>query len=385
MPTSNLLPSFNRRQWFKTSGAALAGLALSSRFLDSDLCAQTVSPERLAAVAPSKARLSLNENPLGPSPAAAAAIAACMAGGKASRYPYLEVGELTKLLAEKEGVTPEHILLSVGSGEILEKIGVQVGRAKQEVVYGEPGYLQLVAMAKAMGGVAVPVPLNAKLEHDLGAMAAKVGANTGVVYLANPNNPTGTVVDSGALREFVRSVGPKTLVIVDEAYLDIADNYAARTVVDLVAQGHNLIVLRTFSKIFGLAGVRVGYGVAAPKLIAQLRSTGGGSISSLGVAAAIASVQEKTYVAATRAKIVHERDQLLAALKELGLGYAEPQGNFVFFKTGRPYQGVADQFRAASVSVARAFPPLTEWVRLSIGLPEENALARATLRKIFAA
>ena len=377
------LHSLSRREWFVRGGTALAGLALTARFLDSDLCAQTVSPERLAAAGPSKARLSLNENPLGPSPAALAAIMAALAAGKAPRYPYLEVGELSQLIAEREGVSPDSIILSVGSGEILEKLGVHFGLAKKEIVRGDPGYLQLSAAAKTVGGTDVPVPLNARLEHDLSAMASKVGPNTGCVYLANPNNPTGTVVPSGELREFARSVGAKALVVIDEAYLDIADNFASRTCVDLVRDGHNVIVLRTFSKIFGLAGLRVGYGIAAPKLIALLRSYGGGSLGSLAVPAALASLRETGYIAATRAKIVGERDLLVADLKKLGLTYAEPQGNFVFLKTGRPYAEVAAGFRAQEVAIARAFPPLTEWVRISIGLPAENALCRDALRKIF--
>lgn len=379
----NPLPTLSRRDWLVRGGTALAGLALTARFLDSDLCAQTVSPERLAAAGPSKARLSLNENPLGPAPSALAAISAALAAGKAPRYPYLEVGELSQLIAQREGVSPDNIILSVGSGEILEKIGVHFGLAKKEIVRGEPGYLQLSAAAKAVGGTDVPVPVNSRLEHDLGAMAAKVGPNTGCVYLANPNNPTGTVVPSAELREFARSVGPKALVVIDEAYLDIADNFAGRTCVDLVRDGHNVIVLRTFSKIFGLAGLRVGYGIAAPQLVALLRTTGGGSLGSLAVPAALASLRETGYVAATRAKIVAERDLLVADLKKLGLAYAEPQGNFVFFKTGRPYAEVAAGFRAQEVAIARVFPPLTEWVRLSIGRPEENALGRAALRQVF--
>ena len=190
IPVKSPLP-LTRRDWLHRGGTALAGLALGSRFLDSDLCAQSGSPERLAAAGPSKARLSLNENPFGPSPAALDAMRAALRSGKASRYPYLEVGELAQLIAAKEGVPVDHILLAVGSGEILETIGVHCGLAKQAVIRGDPGYLQLSAAAKAVGGTEVTVPLNARLEHDLAAMAARVGPDTGCVYLANPNNPTG--------------------------------------------------------------------------------------------------------------------------------------------------------------------------------------------------
>ncbi|MDB6168452.1 MAG: hypothetical protein JWM88_1316 [Verrucomicrobia bacterium] len=382
MSTRTLHP-FSRRQWLVSSGAALAGLALSSRFLNDELRAQ-VSPERLAATKPVKARLSLNENPFGPSPKALDAMLRNLTGGKACRYPYGELNDLLNMIAAKEGVTPAHIVLGVGSGEILETVGMQFGLLKGEVVHATPGYTQLVRSAETAGGKAVGVPLNARLEHDLDAIASKVGAQTSVVYIANPNNPTGTTVEASALKEFVKSVSARTFVFVDEAYLDIADDYAGRTVVGLVNDSRNLLVARTFSKIFGLAGLRMGYGVTNPKFAAQLRNYGLGTITGPGIAAAMASLQDAGYIESTRAKIVAERAKLLGLLRELGKTYAEPQANFVFFQTGRPHKEVFDLMMAESVAIARPFPPMLDWARISIGLPEENDLARAALRKVLA-
>jgi len=379
MPTPTPL---SRRQWLLSSGVSLAGLALSSRFMNLEMAAQ-VTPERLAAVAPVKARLSLNENPFGPSPAALDAMLRNLTAGRAARYPYGEVNDLIDLIAKKEGVTPDHIVLGVGSGEILETVGVLHGLLKGDAIYASPGYLQLPRAVEGLGGRAVPVPVNDKLEHDLQAMAAKVSSQTSVVYVANPNNPTGTVVDPAALVEFVKEVSTKAFVLLDEAYLDIADNYAGRTLVGLVHEDRNLVVTRTFSKIYGLAGMRIGYGVTSPKFAAQLRRYGLGSLTNPSIAAAIASLKDDTYVAATRAKIVAEKEMLLALLRELGRPYAESQTNFVFFKTGRPHAEVAAAMLAESVSIARAFPPMLDWARISIGLPEENALARAALRKVL--
>src|SRR5882724_3271287 len=138
----NLSEPISRRQWLISRGVSLAGLALSSRFLNFEAQAQ-MTPERLAAVAPVKARLSLNENPFGPSPAALEAMMHNLSTGKACRYPYGEVNELIDLIAKKEGVAPENIVLSVGSGEILETVGGMFGRMKGEVIYASPGYLQL--------------------------------------------------------------------------------------------------------------------------------------------------------------------------------------------------------------------------------------------------
>lgn len=382
LPPMNFPEPISRRQWLITSGASLAGLALSSRLLNFEAQAQ-MTPERLAAVAPVKARLSLNENPFGPSPAALEAMLANLSAGKACRYPYGEVNELIDLIAKKEGVAPENIVLSVGSGEILETVGGMFGRMKGEAIYASPGYLQLPSAVTANGGRTIPVPVNARQEHDLDAMAAQVVGASSVVYVANPNNPTGTVVDTAALAEFVKEVSKKAFVLLDEAYLDIADDYAGRTLVGLVNEERNLLVARTFSKIHGLAGMRIGYGVTSRKFAAQLRSLGLGTLTSPSIAGAVASLKDTAFVATSRAKIVAEKEKLLALLRELGRPYAGSQTNFVFFQTGRPHAEVHAAMFKESVSIARAFPPMTDWARISIGLPEENTLARAALRKVL--
>jgi histidinol-phosphate aminotransferase len=372
----------SRRQWLLSSGATLAGLALSSRLLNFEAQAQ-LTPERLVAATPVRARLSLNENPFGPSPAAAEAMLQSLAAGKACRYPFGEVGELIDLIARKEGVTPDHIVLGAGSGELLEKVGLHYGLAKGEAIYAAPGYLQLPRLLEAVGGRAVPVPVNAKLEHDLPAMAAKVSGPNSVVYVANPNNPTGTVVDSAQLAAFVKEVSKTACVFLDEAYLDIADDYAGRTLVGLVQEGRNLVVARTFSKIYGLAGLRIGYAVTSPSFAAVLRRYGGASLSFPGVAAAIASLKDAGYAAAARAQIVAERAKLETLLRELGRPCAASQTNFVFFQTGRPHADFHAAMMKESVAVARAFPPFNDWARITIGLPEENELARAALKKVL--
>lgn len=378
----NMPEPLSRRQWLIRSGATLAGVALSSRLLNFEAQAQ-LTPERLAATAPVKARLSLNENPFGPSPAAMRAIKDCLADGKACRYPYGEVGELLDLIAKKEGVTPEHIVLGIGSSEILETVGGHFGLMKGEAIYAAPGYLQLPGIVKGLGGTIVPVPVNARQEHDLEAMAAKTNNPNTVVYIANPNNPTGTVVNTEALREFITAVTPRAFVLLDEAYLDIADNYAGRTLVGMVRDTPNLLVARTFSKIYGLAGMRIGYGVTSPAFAATLRTYGLGTLAYPSVQAAIASLKDPDYVAKTRARIVAEREKLLALLREMKLPYAESQTNFVFFKTGRPHTEVQAAMRAQGVGIARAFPPMLDWARITIGLPEENELAREALRKVL--
>jgi histidinol-phosphate aminotransferase len=220
--------------------------------------------------------------------------------------------------------------------------------------------------------------------HDLDAMAAKVGPNTKAVYICNPNNPTSTIVPPAKLKAFCIEMSKKVPVFIDEAYLECSDNFAENTMAPLVAAGHNIVVARTFSKMYGLAGQRVGYGLMPAAIAKEVAALSETRLNKLGVLAATASIEEMTYVPETRAKIKAERDKLCATLKELKRKFPDPQGNFVFFHTGMPIKTFQEKMAAENVMVARAFPPALDWCRMSIGSPEEMALAHAALRKIFA-
>jgi len=371
----------DRRQWFKSSGAALAALALAPRL---SLRAAPSAPSSDAPGSPAgPVQLSLNENPFGPSPLALAAMQRELP--RVHRYPFSLTPNLVKLIAEREGVPESHIVLGVGSGEILETYGVYLGRQRGEVITVSPGYMQMTKAMERMGSRIVAVPLNERLDHDLDAMAARITASTKAIYLCNPNNPTGTIVDAAKLRAFCIEVSKTVPVFIDEAYLQCADDFAANTMVGLVRDGHNVTVARTFSKLYGLAGQRIGYGIMRPEMAEALRPFMTGSVNLLGVVGARASLDDAAYVDATRAKIKAGRDALIAVLKEMGRRYAEPQGNFVFFHTGRPIEEFQQQMRAEKVIVARPFAPLLEWCRISIGTPEEMAVCHAALRKVLAA
>jgi histidinol-phosphate aminotransferase len=380
MPTTYQL---NRRQWLRATGTVFAGLALSSRASLRAASVPPAAPEPKMLATEGQVQLSLNENPFGPSPRALEAMQRELP--RAHRYPYAKGPELARLVAAKEGVAPENIVMGVGSGEVLETYGVYLGRERGEVISAAPGYLQLVGAMERMGSRVVPVPLNDRLEHDLDAMAAKIGPDTKAIYLCNPNNPTGTIVAPEKLRAFIAEVARKVPVFIDEAYLECSDNFSANTMVGLVREGHNVTVARTFSKIYGLAGQRIGYGVMPVEMAKGIRTFSTGSLNLLGVVAAEASLADAGYVEATRRKIKAGRDALIALLKEHGRRYAEPQGNFVFFHTGMPIAEFQQRMRRENVVVARAFPPLLDWCRITIGTPEEMAVAHAALRKALAA
>ena len=371
---------FNRRQWLRATGAAFAGLALAPRV------SLRAEPAPAAAPLPETTgpvQLCWNENPFGPSLRALAAMQRELP--RVHRYPFNLTPELVKRVAAKEGVPEDHIVLGVGSGEILETFGVYLGREHGDVITVSPGYMQMTQAMERMGSRVVAVPLNDRLEHDLDAMAAKVTANTKAIYICNPNNPSGTIVPPDRLRDFAIEVSKKVPVFIDDAYLQCSDDFAANTMAGLVRNGHNVTVARTFSKIYGLAGQRMGYGIMRPEMAQALRVFITGSVNLLGVVGAMASLEDPTYVEETRLKIKAGRDALIGVLKELGRKYAEPQGNFVFFHTGIPIEEFSKKMRAENVIVARAFAPLLDWCRISIGTPTEMAVCHAALRKILAA
>ena len=376
----------SRRAWLGGGGAWLAGAAARSgrAFALGDQPAIGTGAGVAAASRAVRARLSLNENPFGPSLAAVAAVMRHTTD--LSRYVEGEAEAFAGLVAGREQLPIDQIVL----GEILESLGIMLGLAGGpggEIVYSAPGYTALVDAAGRVGGVGVGVPLNQRLENDLPALAARVGAKTRAVFLVNPHNPSGTVSDADTFKSFVRELSRRTLVIVDEAYLEFGDDLARRTAVALTRAGANVVVFRTFSKFYGLGALPLGY-AAVPRALAQrLKTQGVGdprSLNALSLAAATASLNDAPFAAATRAHVAVERTRWTAALDELKLRHTDPRGNFIFFETGRPNVEVARAFLNEGVKIGRAFPPLDRWARISIGLPEENALGRAALKKIFA-
>lgn len=370
----------NRRQWLKTAGATVAAATLAPH---SRLLAQVpATAPRRPLVAPGLIRLNYNENPFGPAASAKAAMRA--ATEQASRYADAEERELLDLIAARENCSPGQIVLGAGSGEILDVAGFHFGFEKGEIVAANPSYMALLNAADRVGGRAIRVPLNARLEHDLPAMAAAVSERTSLIYLVNPNNPTGTVCDADELRSFVRTQSERTTVFVDEAYLELTDNFAGRTCAPLAVEGRNVVVARTFSKIFGMAGMRLGYAIMPEKLATTLRARMTGSLSIVTIVAAIASLKDHAYVEATRAQIGAGREAFIAEVKALGRNYAVPHGNFVFFQTGLPVQEFLTKMRAEGIEVGRPFPPLLDWARVTIGLPEEMAACQRAMRQVLA-
>ena len=337
------------------------------------------------ALPPPSIRLALNETPLGPSPAAIDAIKADLAG--LARYTGRELDDLTAAIAARENIAPEQIVL----GENLNVLGLYLsarGGRGGTFVYSEPGYTALVDAVTPAGGRVVGVPLNAALENDLPAIAAAVDGTTRAVYLVNPHNPSGTVSDTAAFIAAVRDLSARTLVIVDEAYLEFMPNFAARSVAPLVREGGNVAVFRTFSKIFGLASLAIGYTLAPKPLAAALKQMGIGAffgLSRLSLVAATASLGDHDYVASVRTKVAAEREAWHALLRARGRRFSASQANFVFFDCGRPHAEAAAALAARGIIIGRAQPQFDNWLRISIGLPDENRIARQAVAELLPA
>lgn len=372
-------PLLNRRQWLRAAGATVAASALVS---PARLLAQKpATAPRRAIVAPGLIRLHFNENPFGPAESARAAIREAATRG--SRYADAEERDLVDLIARREGCRPEQVILGCGSGEVLDAAGFHFGADGGEIVAADPTYLALLNAAARVGGRAVRVPVNARLEHDLPALAAAVTPATRLIYLVNPNNPTGTVCPAEELRAFVRAQAERTTVLIDEAYLELADDFAGRTCAPLVAEGRNVVVARTFSKLHGMAGLRLGYALAPVALAPLLRARMTGSIGVTTLAAGLASLRDEAFAADARAKIVAGRDALVAEVRALGREWAEPQGNFVFLRTGMPAVDFIARMRTEGIEVGRPFPPFLDWARVTIGLPEEMDRCHRALRRVL--
>lgn len=370
----------SRRRWLGAGAAALAGAVLAPR-----LAAAASRPARVAAAAPAGApiRLDLNESPFGPSPKVADAVRQALA--EAPRYVSEDEGlALQRQIAAIEGVQPGQVIV----GEVLEALGQHLALADGPggFVYSVPGYGALVDAAAPFGGRAVEVPLDARLENDLPALSAAIAADTRALFVVNPHNPSGTLSEGGAFDAFVRDASRRTLVIVDEAYLDYRDDAGSLSAVRLLREGRNVVVFRTLGKIHALAGLQIGYALAPQALADALRARGVGSahgLNRLSLAAASATLADPAHVASVRRRVAAERGVWLKALDGWGLHYAQPTGNFVFFDTGRPQAEVAAALAARGIRVARAFPPYTSWLRISIGLPDENRRARQALAEIL--
>jgi len=251
-------------------------------------------------------------------------------------------------------------------------------RGGGEIVTAQPTYTELTRYAEACGAHITFVPVDKSLRHDLAAMHSAVSPRTRAVYLCNPNNPTGTTVAAADIRAFVAALPAHVTTIVDEAYLDFVVAPEVSSVADLTAGTQRVVVLRTFSKIHGMAGIRCGYGIARADVAKELAAARMTTPNIFAVRAARASLGDKAFLADTRKRILASRVRITTELARLNRPYGDPQGNFVFFDTGMPLKRFTELMRARNILVGRRFAPFDNWCRITIGTePEVDAFLTA--------
>jgi histidinol-phosphate aminotransferase len=356
----------NRNALSRRSFGRLLGLGVAGATLRPADAARALSKRPRAATG--VVRLSSNENPYGPSPAALQAVHDAFS--LAWRYPDEASDALIADLAKDHGLPPECFLLGAGSSEILKLAACAFSDASRRVVLADPSFEAIGHHARVSGAEAVKVPLDADFAHDLGAMAAVPSA--GLVYVCNPNNPTASLTPKAKLRAFLAAAPAQTTVLVDEAYHHYVESSDYESVAPLIKAHQNLIVARTFSKIYGMAGLRLGYAIAQPATIKRLAEQGAfDSVNVLALAAARASLFDAAHVAQGKQRNATTRAQAVADVRALGLEVIPSHANFFMIAAKKPVLPIIAALADKGVQAGRVFPALPTHLRVTVGTPEQ--------------
>ncbi len=324
-------------------------------------------------------KMASNENPLGPSPKARQAMRD--AAEEVHIYPDGGSYKLRTAIAEKFGLEKGNVILGCGSNEVIEFIGHAFLKEGDNVITAEHAFLVYKLMAKVFGASTIEVP-DPGYVHDLDAMAAAITPRTKEIFIANPNNPTGTLVTQEQIDRFMAKVPDHVVVVFDEAYHEFLDN--PPDTLKYVREGRNVVILRTFSKIQGLAGLRIGYGLASKELIEVLQRTRQPfNINSMAQAGALAGILDDEHQAKTKHITDEGRDYLQAEFGKLGLEYVPSYANFVLVKVGDGNQVFKDMMDKGVIVRAMAAYKLPEWVRISVGTMPQNQRCIEVLKQVL--
>ena len=370
--------SFSRRRFAGLLGAGIASAALRPTALSAAAprLAETALPAPGDVV-----RLSSNENPYGPPPAAFDAMR--KAFDQVWRYPDEVADGLSNEIARLHGIESDHVLLGNGSSEILKLCAAAFTGPGRAVVMADPTFEAIGRYARAAGAEAMKIALTAEHRHDLGRML-EAARFAGLVYLCNPNNPTGTITPD--LRGFLSRVSAGTAVLVDEAYHHYADGNGYESVVPLVAEHPNLVVARTFSKIYGMAGLRCGYALARPETLERLRfHQAWDSMNLQALTAAQAALGDTTHLERSRRLNRETRDWVAGELAARGYKSLPSQTNFLMTDLRQDVGPVIDKLRQRRVEVGRRFPALPTHLRVTLGTRPQMERFLAALGEVLAA
>ena len=385
------LTDASRRSFMRIMGAGAMGAVAMPILTEAHFAwAQTATPTAAHAAAPRRfmraappadaVLINANENPLGPCKAACEAISAI--GPKGGRYDFDGEGaKLTQVLSSQLGLKPEYIAVYAGSSEPLHYTTLAFTGPSKSFVSADPSYEAGVRAAAISGATVHFVPLTAEYAHDVKAMVA-ADSNAGLLYICNPNNPTGTITSREDILWALANKPAGAILLVDEAYIHLSD---AHSVMDQVAAGKDLIVLRTFSKIYGMAGIRCGYAAGRPDLLAKLEPYGMNAMPVTALAAAHASLLDESLIP-TRKKIIGDtRNNTFAWLKENSYSFIPSQSNCFMIDVKRPGREVIAAMQQKKVFIGRTWGIWPNSVRVSVGTPEEMAKFKVAFKEVMSA
>ncbi len=381
-------PATSRRALLRGLGMASVGAAaLAAGCAKNEATAAPAPAPTAPTVDKSVAIMGANESPFGPSKKAVEAM--IEKASLTARYADGEGMELQKQIAAIEGVDPQQVFLANGSAPILSAFGEMIAQqGKGQLVTSVATYEGVPRTVANYGAEIIMTPLTADMTIDLDAMAKKVSKKTTATYVCNPNNPTGNMVDPVKLKAFAIEAAKVAPCFIDEAYLHLCDDYDANVMTGLVRDGHNVVICRTFSKIYGMAGQRLGYGIALPELAKKLGMvTRGGGVNHAGIVAAMASIADKDFIPTMQPKFKAGRERLYKIATDLGRPIASnPQASFVFFDVGMPNKEFAEKMMAEGVRVVgRTWPGFENWTRINVGEDWEMDRCEAALKKVLSA
>ena len=355
----------NRRNWLRQLSIVTAGLSVGSlkTFASPSHHYFKKNPGDLSII------LRSNENPYGPSPLARLAMTDHI--NSSNRYNWNLGFELIIALAKKNDVAAGNILLGSGSTEILDLTVRFAARQKGNFIIADPSYGYWTDAAQKLGLTKIAVPLTTDKKHDLSAISKAIKSNTRLVYLCNPNNPTGTICERDALVKFITEATKKTLVLIDEAYIDFSGQ---ESVGKLVRENKNLVIAKTFSKIYGLAGARIGYGMANDNTLEQislLQSWPNGGISVVSVAAAIASLKDENFVKETFLLNEKAKQYTIRQLELLKIPCIPSYSNFIYFSLTNYKKDFFEQLKNNNIYGTKIYEENGKWSRITVGTMNE--------------
>jgi histidinol-phosphate aminotransferase len=362
---------FSRRSFLQVSSAALAYGMLSEPLLAQVARGETAFPDNAI-------RINANENPLGPCAAAREAVLAITPN--AGRYHFNLTEQLVKLYCEQQGLKQDNVLAFAGSTPGLYYTVAAFTSPKASFVYGEPGYEAGAGAAKAVGARIVPVPLTKAWAHDVKGMLA-AAPDAGVFYVCSPNNPTGTPTSHEDVEYLVEHKPAGSVVMVDEAYIHFSDTPSC---IDMVKAGKDVVVLRTFSKLYGMAGLRCGFAIARPDLLKKIEAYGGmDPMPVTACAAATASLKDASLVPDRKAANTKVREATFAWLDKNGYHYTPSVSNCFMLKAGKPAKDVIAAMAKQNVFIGRPWPSMPDWVRITVGTQAEMDQFQAAFQKFM--